>query len=145
MPDHTGGDWHTGFSGDAPAGYHTEHIVRMQPDHLLVRSNVEEIDKIGSIWVPKTSRESKKLSTVGIVVLSNVRWELRDIDAWVGPGDFVMYGKYTGTEITFKEDRAQGFYYRLCPPESIYFVFQKNIGDEEKTEQSECSGPKPQP
>lgn len=138
MADHTGGDWHTGYSGDAPEGYHTEHIKEMARDHILVRSNVENVEKIGSIWVPQTSREAKKLTTVGVVVMSNVRWRLRGDDPWVNVGDFVMYGKYTGTEITFKEDRAKGFYYRLCPPEAIYFVFHKPKEDDE-TEQDDAS------
>jgi hypothetical protein len=116
-----GGDWHTGYSATVPAGVDLDTIRWIPPRHALVRTAIEAVNKIGSIYIPKAfQKQLQHLSTLGVVVRTN--WP-DDETPWFVEGDPVLYGKYTGAEIDFTDD--PGHHYRLVTPENIFFVFHR--------------------
>ena len=67
-------------------------------DKLLVEVLEDEADKVGSIYVPDTAKEKPQQGKV--VAAGEGKKDGKDIiPLTVKVGDFVLYGKYSGTEI----------------------------------------------
>ncbi len=67
-------------------------------DRVLVEPKKEGEEKIGSLYVPDTSKEKPQEGTV--VAVGSGRYEDGKLVALeVKVGDKVLYGKYSGTEI----------------------------------------------
>jgi hypothetical protein len=127
------GDWQQGYSGQAPKGVAPNNIKRLKPGTLLVRTPDKDIIKIGKLFVPRTSSLAKEKSTVGVVV-QMASW-LETEPQWLFENNVVMYGRYTGAEITFAED-PHGIY-RVLEPNHVFFVIHDNADEYYKAEADE--------
>jgi chaperonin GroES len=76
--------------------------VRPLRDRILVRRIEEQEQRIGGIIIPDTAKE--KPQTARVVAVGNGRvndkGEVFPLD--VGVGDYVLIGKYAGTEIKYE-------------------------------------------
>jgi len=67
-------------------------------DRVIVEMLQEEMDKVGSIYVPDTAKEKPQQGK--IVAVGPGKRDGKDlIPMNVKEGDVVLYGKYAGTEI----------------------------------------------
>lgn len=80
-------------------------MISIQPlnDRLIVQRIKEEKDKkIGSIYIPDTSKEKPQMAnviSVGPGKYDNGIW----VPSQINVGDVVLFGKYSGQDITFNE------------------------------------------
>jgi len=72
--------------------------VRPLRDRVLVKRVEEQEQRIGGIIIPDTAREKPQQAKV-IAVGSGRVEDGKTIPLDVKPGDFVLIGKYSGTEI----------------------------------------------
>ena len=71
-------------------------------DRLLVEVLEEDVDKVGSLYVPDTAKEKPQQGKV--VAVGEGRKDGKDIiPLTVKAGDVVLYGKYSGTEIKHED------------------------------------------
>jgi len=105
--------WEAGYSGRAKGTYH--NIKRMAPGQFLVRTEIQRIDKIGSIHVPTTSRAAEQVDTTGMIVHG-------DPPEWLAIGDLVLFGKYQGVELTFDDDPDN--IYRILEGHHVYCALE---------------------
>lgn len=66
-------------------------------DRVLVIER--EVESVGLIEVPKSSRDSEMKTNMGYVVA------VGDSADWCSPGDLVYYGKYSGAWVSFGDKR----------------------------------------
>lgn len=73
------------------------HKLKLQPlaDRVLVQSDIAEEKSKGGIIIPDTAKESPQKGVVLAVGKGK-----KDDPMTVQVGDSVLYGKYSGTEIT---------------------------------------------
>ena len=74
--------------------------VRPLRDRLLVRRIEEQEQRIGGIIIPDTAKEKPQLAKVFAVGTGRVNDEGKTIPLDVKAGEYVLIGKYAGTEIT---------------------------------------------
>lgn len=69
-------------------------------DRLLVEALEADDEKVGSIFVPDTAKERPQQGKV--IAVGNGKRDGKDlIPMTVKPGDKVLYGKYSGSEIKY--------------------------------------------
>lgn len=68
-------------------------------DRVVIRRFTKPEEKIGSIIIPEASREKCNEGQV-IAVGPGKYWRGQRCPLQVEPGDHVMFGKYTGSEVT---------------------------------------------
>jgi chaperonin GroES len=78
--------------------------VRPLRDRILVRRVEEQEQRIGGIIIPDTAKEKPQTAKVVAVGKGRVndKGEVFPLD--VNVGDYVLIGKYAGTEIKFEGD-----------------------------------------
>jgi chaperonin GroES len=74
--------------------------VRPLRDRVLVQRVEEQEQRIGGIIVPDTAKEKPQQAKVVAVGSGRVNDEGKTIPLDVNAGDYVLIGKYAGTEIT---------------------------------------------
>jgi chaperonin GroES len=74
--------------------------VRPLRDRLLVRRVEEQEQRIGGIIVPDTAKEKPQTARVVAAGTGRVNDKGDVFPLDVKPGDYVLVGKYAGTEIT---------------------------------------------
>ncbi len=73
--------------------------VKPLADRVLIKPMEAETKTVGGIYIPDTAKEKPQRGTVVAVGkgTKDVTMELKD-------GDVVLYGKYSGTEITIDDE-----------------------------------------
>jgi len=76
--------------------------LKLQPlsDRILVRPLIETETKKGLIYIPETAKEKPVQGEVIEIGSGKVTEDGKQIPMNVKKGDQVLYGKYSGTEIT---------------------------------------------
>jgi len=67
-------------------------------DKILIQLQDEEVEKVGSLYVPDTAKEKPQQGKV-VAVGDGIRDGKDLIPLSVKAGDTVLYGKYSGTEV----------------------------------------------
>ncbi|MFB5649852.1 co-chaperone GroES [Leptospira wolffii] len=88
-------------------------------DRVLVEPKQEAEEKIGSIFVPDTAKEKPQEGKV-IEVGSGRYEDGKLVPLEVKPGDVVLYGKYSGTEI-----KSDGKEYLIIRESDILAIVKK--------------------
>lgn len=81
-------------------------MISIQPlnDRLIVQRLKEDKDKkIGSIYIPETSKEKPQQGTVIAVGLGKITEHGVLVPSQIKEGDVILFGKYSGQDITFNE------------------------------------------
>ncbi|MEA2062067.1 MAG: co-chaperone GroES [Gemmatimonadota bacterium] len=80
--------------------------MKIQPlaDRLVVKPLDEEVQKKGSIIIPDTAKEKPQQGEVMAVGPGTVADDGTRVKLEVKKGDKVLYGKYSGTEVTIDGD-----------------------------------------
>lgn len=71
-------------------------------DRILIQLQDDEIEKVGSLYVPDTAKEKPQQGKV-VAVGEGIRDGKELIPLSVKVGDVVLYGKYSGTEIKHED------------------------------------------
>ena len=75
--------------------------VKPLGDRVLAKPLEAKAEKIGSIYVPDTAKE--KPQEAEVVAVGSGKWEGdKKVPLDVKAGDKILYGKYSGTEITIE-------------------------------------------
>jgi len=99
--------------------------VRPLRDRILVRRIEEQEQRIGGIIIPDTAKEKPQTAKVVAVGHGRVNDEGKVFPLDVKAGDYVLIGKYAGTEIKFdgveylilREDEVLGIAEGVQEPE----------------------------
>jgi chaperonin GroES len=67
-------------------------------DKILIQLQDDEVEKVGSLYVPDTAKEKPQQGKV-VAVGNGFRDGKELIPLTVKAGDTVLYGKYSGTEV----------------------------------------------
>lgn len=73
--------------------------VRPLADRVLIKPMEAEEKTIGGIYIPDTAKEKPQRGTV--VAVGN---GTKDVTMELKEGDVVLYGKYSGTEISIEDE-----------------------------------------
>lgn len=73
-------------------------------DRLLVKRVEEEEVKKGGIIIPDTAKEKPQQGKVIAVGTGKVNEDGKRVPLEVKEGDRVLFGKYTGTEVTIEDE-----------------------------------------
>ncbi len=71
-------------------------------DRILIQALEEEVEKVGSLYVPDTAKEKPQQGKV-VAVGDGMKDGDKVIPMTVKVGDVVLYGKYSGSEIKFED------------------------------------------
>ncbi len=71
-------------------------------DRILIQALEDEVEKVGSLYVPDTAKEKPQQGKV-IAVGEGARDGDKIIPLTVKVGDVVLYGKYAGSEIKYQD------------------------------------------
>lgn len=71
-------------------------------DRVLVQALEDEVEKVGSLYVPDTAKEKPQQGKV-VAVGDGKRDGDKVIPMTVKVGDVVLYGKYSGSEIKYED------------------------------------------
>lgn len=84
----------------------TETKIKLTPlgDRILVKPMAQEDKTKGGIILPDSAKEKPQKGEVIAVGKGKVTDEGKVIDMELKPGDIVLYGKYSGTEIKYEGD-----------------------------------------
>ena len=84
----------------------TEKKIKLTPlgDRILVKPMAQEEKTKGGIILPDSAKEKPQKGEVIAVGKGKVTDDGKVIDMEVKPGDIVLYGKYSGTEIKYDGD-----------------------------------------
>ena len=75
--------------------------IKPMGDRALVELIAEDIDKVGSLYVPDTAKERPQRGK--IIATGDGRYEGKDlIPMRVKAGDKVLFGKYSGAELKYE-------------------------------------------
>ena len=77
--------------------------VRPLADRVLIKPMEEKETKKGSIIIPDTAKEKPQEGEIVAVGTGRVTDDGKNIPLEVKNGDKVLYGKYSGTEVTVDE------------------------------------------
>ncbi len=78
--------------------------VRPLADRVLIRPIEEKEVKKGSIIIPDTAKEKPQEGEIIAVGPGRVTEEGKKLPLEVKPGDKVLYGKYSGTEVSVGDE-----------------------------------------
>ena len=78
--------------------------VRPLHDRLLVKREDESEEKIGGIIIPDTAKEKPQEGKVIAVGNGKVNEDGKKIPLDVKAGDRILFGKYTGSEVTVDDE-----------------------------------------
>src|SRR5438874_11981830 len=80
------------------------HPMNVRPlrDRILVKRIEEQEQRIGGIIIPDTAKEKPQQAKVVAAGSGRVNDDGNTIPLDVKPGDYVLIGKYAGTEITLE-------------------------------------------
>lgn len=67
-------------------------------DRVLIKPLDEQLDKVGSLYIPDTAKEKPQEGEI-VAVGSGKKEGDKSIPLEVKVGDRVLYGKYSGTEV----------------------------------------------
>jgi chaperonin GroES len=84
--------------------YNKEAVMAIKPigDRVLVEPLEDEINKVGSLYVPDTAKEKPQRGK--IVAVGEGRLDGKDlIPMRVKVGDKVLFGKYAGVELKYED------------------------------------------
>lgn len=73
--------------------------VKPLADRVLIKPMEAETKTVGGIYIPDTAKEKPQRGT--IIAVGN---GTKDVTMEVKEGDVVLYGKYSGTEITIGDE-----------------------------------------
>lgn len=73
--------------------------VRPLADRVLIKPMEAEEKTIGGIYIPDTAKEKPQRGTVVAVGKGT-----KEVEMELKEGDVVLYGKYSGTEISIEEE-----------------------------------------
>lgn len=73
--------------------------IKPLADRVLIEAAPEKEEKIGSIFIPDTAKEKPNMGVVVAVGPGKVTDDGKTVPLQVKPGQKVLYGKYSGTEI----------------------------------------------
>lgn len=74
-------------------------------DRVLIEPLAEKEEKIGNIYIPDTAKEKPFEGTIKEIGSGRITDDGKTVPLQVKPGQRVLYGKYSGTEI--KEDGTE--------------------------------------
>ena len=84
-------------------------------DRVVIKPNAPEEKSSGGIIIPETAKEKPQQGTVAFVGPGKSDYEMT-----VSKGDIVLYGKYSGTEITYQGEEyiimREDDILVICPP-----------------------------
>ena len=80
--------------------------MKLKPlfDRVVLLPLENEAETKGGILLPTAAQEKSQLAKV-IAIGSGMNAEGKDVGMQVKPGDKVLYGKFTGTEVTVDEQK----------------------------------------
>jgi chaperonin GroES len=80
----------------------TATAMKLRPlqDRLLVKRQEQNGDKHGSIYIPDSAKEKPQEGKVIAVGTGRVTDEGKKLPLVVQAGDRILFGKYTGSEVT---------------------------------------------
>jgi chaperonin GroES len=79
--------------------------IRPLSDRIVVKALEETEQMRGGLYIPDTAKEKPQQGEVVAVGPGKVTDEGKRIDMEVKAGDRVLYGKYSGTEVTVAEEQ----------------------------------------
>ena len=79
--------------------------IRPLSDRIVVKALEETEQMRGGLYIPDTAKEKPQQGEVVAVGPGKVTDEGKRIDMEVNAGDRVLYGKYSGTEVTVAEEQ----------------------------------------
>lgn len=74
--------------------------MKLRPlhDHVLVKRSEEQVNKIGSLYVPDSAQEKPQEAEVVAIGAGKQLKDGRRVAMEVKPGDKILFGKYSGSE-----------------------------------------------
>ncbi len=74
--------------------------MKLRPlhDHVLVKRSEEQVNKIGSLYVPDSAQEKPQEAEVIAIGAGKQLKDGRRVAMEVKPGDKILFGKYSGSE-----------------------------------------------
>lgn len=74
--------------------------MKLRPlhDHVLVKRSEEQVNKIGSVYVPDSAQEKPQEAEVIAIGAGKQLKDGRRVAMEVKPGDKILFGKYSGSE-----------------------------------------------
>ena len=80
--------------------------MKLKPlfDRVVLLPLENEAETKGGILLPTAAQEKSQLAKV-VAIGSGMNAEGKDVGMQVKPGDKVLYGKFTGTEVTVDEQK----------------------------------------
>ena len=74
--------------------------MKLRPlhDHVLVKRSEEQVNKIGSLFVPDSAQEKPQEAEVIAIGAGKQLKDGRRVAMEVKPGDKILFGKYSGSE-----------------------------------------------
>ena len=80
--------------------------MKLKPlfDRVVLLPLENEAETKGGILLPTAAQEKSQLAQV-VAIGSGMNAEGKDVGMQVKPGDKVLYGKFTGTEVTVDEQK----------------------------------------
>ena len=80
--------------------------MKLKPlfDRVVLLPLENEAETKGGILLPTAAQEKSQLAKV-VAIGSGMNAEGKDVGMRVKPGDKVLYGKFTGTEVTVDEQK----------------------------------------
>lgn len=74
--------------------------MKLRPlhDHVLVKRSEEQVNKIGSLYVPDSAQEKPQEAEVISIGAGKQLKDGRRVAMEVKPGDKILFGKYSGSE-----------------------------------------------
>jgi chaperonin GroES len=79
--------------------------IRPLSDRIVVKALEETEQMRGGLYIPDTAKEKPQQGEVVAVGPGKVTDEGKRIDMEVKAGDRVLYGKYSGTEVTVADEQ----------------------------------------
>ena len=89
-------------------GSKSKRMTRIRPlgDRVLVQRIEEEVEKVGSLYVPDTAKEKPLRAKVLAVGPGRLDEKGKRIAMSVKAGDTVLIGKYAGTELKIEGEEC---------------------------------------
>ena len=81
--------------------------IKIQPleDRVVILPDDETASMRGGLYIPDTAKEKPQQGEVVAVGPGKMTEEGKRIEPEVKPGDRVLYGKYSGTEVTVADEQ----------------------------------------
>jgi chaperonin GroES len=79
--------------------------IRPLADRVVVKALEEAEQMRGGLYIPDTAKEKPQQGEVVAVGPGRITDDGKRVEMEVKPGDKVLYGKYSGTEVTVGEEQ----------------------------------------